>query len=391
MSGFGLGKLFGVEIRIDWSLLIIFGLILFDLGAGVFPHWHPGWSPVLTWTTALAASVLFFASVLAHELAHAVVARAQDIPVNRITLFLFGGMAHMEREPPSAASEFWMAIVGPVTSIAIGVAATLAGVWFAGVGAAPASMDQAEAFFRSLGPVETLLLWLGPINIVLGVFNLLPGFPLDGGRVFRSIVWGATGDLTKATRWASGVGQIMAWAVMGVGVINLFGGSIGQGIWLLLIGWFLNNAARASFEQLLVRQALHEVTVEQLMQRDLVRVSPDLDVERWVHDYLMTGDQQTFPVESGGQLLGLVGFDSVRNVPHSEWSRTSVRDVMTPLADLATLPPGADAENAFGALERLETDQLPVVERGHLLGLLRRSDLLKWIALQAPGPLAPSH
>lgn len=180
--GLGLGSMFGVEIRADWSLLIIFALILFNLGAGVFPSWHPDWSLALCWGLAFAAATLFFASVLAHELSHAVVGRAQGISIRRITLFLFGGAAHLESEPPSPKAEFLMAIVGPVMSLVIGFGATALGVAMAGQGVWPTTaVEQPTQVFSDLAPVPTLLLWLGPINVLLAVFNVLPGFPLEVG------------------------------------------------------------------------------------------------------------------------------------------------------------------------------------------------------------------
>ena len=386
-GGFGVGRLLGVQIEIDWSLLIIFALILFDLGAGVFPTWHPEWSPLLSWSVALGAAVLFFGSVLVHELSHAVVAREQGIPVHRITLFLFGGLAHMEREPPSPKSEFWMAIVGPVTSIVIGLLATLAGTVLAGHGTQPfeaftSNAESVRSAFHSIGPLATLLLWLGPINLLLGVFNVIPGFPLDGGRVFRSILWGITNDLTTATRWASMTGRVFAWVLMALGAMSFFSGAIGQGLWLLLIGWFLNNAARVSYQQLLLRQALEDVPVTRVMQTRLDRVAPDLSLETFVREHLMAGDQQAFPVESGGQLIGLIQLEDLRGVPQAQWSEMTVGQIMTPMAQLHSLPPDAGAEQALAELAEQDGDQLAVYDGRQLLGLVRRRDIVKWLALQ---------
>jgi Zn-dependent protease len=381
-GGFRLGRVFGVDIQVDWSLLIIFALITVNLGAGVFPSWHPEWGLALQWGVALGAAVLFFASVLAHELSHAVVGRAQGIPVHRITLFLFGGMAHMEEEPKSPKAEFLMAAVGPVVSILIGVVATLAGAALAEP-SARAFADAPEAALGSVGPVASLLLWLGPINILLGLFNLVPGFPLDGGRVARSILWWATGDLVKATRWASASGRVFAWILMGWGVLNLFSGAFVGGLWLLLIGWFLNNAARFSYEQLLVRRALEDVPVVRLMFRHPRTVEPGLTVDAFVRDYILGGDQTAYPVVSGGLLEGLVTMDDVRRVPQQDWPHVMVSEVMTSADELVTLRPEADAEDALRELGHHEFGQLPVVDdRNHVLGLVRRRDLMRWVALQ---------
>lgn len=387
-GGLSLGRLFGVEIRLDGSLLIIFALVTFNLGAGLVPRWHPDWSAVATWSLAVGAAVLFFASLLAHELAHAFVARALGVPVNRVTLFLFGGLAHMEREPPSPRAEFLIAAVGPLTSFGLGALALAGGAFLAGptlVAAAGEGPEAAFAAMQGLGPLATILLWVGPVNLVLGVFNLVPGFPLDGGRVLRAILWGVTDDLVKATRWASNAGRAVAWGLMGLGVLNLFGGAFASGLWLMVIGWFLNNAARSSYQQVLVKQALEAVPVARLMRTRLDTVSPDVSIDELVRDHVLTGDQHAFPVEQGGVLQGLVCIHDLRKVPQAQWAHTPVGAVMTPYDTLETLTPKADAEQALEKLARREVEQLPVVDdEAHLLGLVRRQDLVRWLALQEP-------
>jgi Zn-dependent protease len=382
-GGISLGKLFGVELRIDWSLLIIFALIVFELGAAVFPSWHPEWNTALIWTVALAAAVLFFASILVHELSHALVAKAQGIPVRRITLFLFGGLTQLEAEPSSPKAEFWMAVVGPVVSAVIGLAATWIGVALVG---APlqAAVDAGDPLaiqtaFADAGPFATLLLWLGPINLLLGIFNIIPGFPLDGGRVLRSIIWGITGDLRKATRWASFVGQVFAWTLMTFGVLNFFAGAWTSGLWLLLIGWFLNNAARVSYQQLLVRQALEHVPVSKVMRSSFATIRPDLSVEEFMRDHALASEQRVFPIVVDGYLLGTVSIEQVRQVSTDEWPTATVEQIMIPRAQLPTLPPDAGAEQALLELARSDVDQLVILEGRKLLGLVRREDLLRWL------------
>jgi len=385
-SGVSLGRIFGVQLQLDWSLLIIFALLTMSLGTAVFPAWHPDWSALLSWGVAAGAAVLFLASVLAHELSHALVARAQGIPVRRITLFVFGGVAHMEREPPSPKSEFLMAIVGPLMSLAIGVAAWLLGTYLAAPALANVeTLEDARRAFTAVGPFATLLLWLGPINVLLGVFNLVPGFPLDGGRVFRSIVWWATNDLVKATRWAAAMGQLCAFALMTLGFWNVLSGGVGNGLWLLLIGWFLNNAAKMSYEQLLMRRALQGVAVRDLMFVHLETVPPQLTIRDLVRDHVMASDQRAFPVQDGQRFLGLVCLEDVRRVPQERWDTTRVEEIMTPLPEVVTVSPDAGAERALDLMTRRDVDQIPVLSlQDRLMGLVRRRDILKWLALRDP-------
>ena len=387
-QGFRLGRLFGIEIAVDWSLTIIFLLVTFSLSAGVFPAWHPDWSATLCWTTGLAAAVLFFVSVLLHELSHAIVGRANGIGFSRITLFVFGGMAHMEGEPPSWRSEFAMAIVGPLTSLALGILfLTVAGLFFDTGRIDP---DDPMGTIRAAGPVATLLLWLGPVNILLGVFNLVPGFPLDGGRVLRAFAWGVTGDMRKATRWASMGGQVFGWILMGSGLamllgftVPVFGRGAVNGLWLAFIGWFLNTAAVASYRDLVTRQSLSRVPVKRLMQTNLVTVRPDLAVQSLVDDYMMGSGQRAFPVVDGDRLMGLLTLGDLNRAERSRWPDTEVREIMTPASELTTTEPDQDASSALVEISQHEFDQLPVVSDGNLAGLLRRRDVLKWLSLHS--------
>lgn len=383
-GGLRLGTIFGIPIRVDWSLLIIFTLITVNLAIGLFPAWHPEWSAALTWGTALAAAVLFFSSVLAHELSHAVVARSRGLRVSSITLFIFGGVAQLEDEPKSPKDELLMAAVGPIVSIAIGLVATLGGYALAGDALARLDPRAPMPVMHAVGPVATLLVWLGPINIMLGLFNLVPGFPLDGGRVARAIAWWATGDLVKATRWAAGAGRAFAWVLIAVGVVQLLGGAF-EGVWLVLIGWFLNNAAQTSYAQLLMRRALDDVPVTRIMYTRVGTLSPDVSVEAFVRDHLLATDQTCWPVASeDGRLLGLATMDDVRRVPQQRWPVMTVADIMTPADELDTVPPTADAEEALRLLTRRDVEQVPVLEGGRVLGFVRRRDLVRWMSLQGP-------
>jgi Zn-dependent protease/CBS domain-containing protein len=311
----------------------------------------------------------------------------KGISVKRITLFIFGGMAHLEREPHFWRAELWMAAVGPVTSVVLGVAFLLLGSVFVEP-TAQFDPEQPQRMLASLGPVPTLLLWLGPINIILGLFNLVPAFPLDGGRVLRAILWGATGNVRLATRWASGLGQLFAWLFIAVGMAMMFGAHVPvfgtgftSGLWLAFIGWFLNNAALMSYRQVLVRESLEDVPVSRVMRSRFHTVNPDINVSQLVDDYLIPSDQRAFPVMEADRFIGLVCLQDIRKIGRGEWPHKRVRDVMAPASSLAQVAPGEDAADAMVALSRNSVNQLPVIEGGRLVGLVRREDILRLLSL----------
>ena len=383
-SGFTLGRVSGIEIGIDWSLAIIFLLILFGLATGWFPRWHPDWSAGLVWISALVAAVLFFASVLAHELSHALVGRRRGIPVSRITLFMFGGLAHMDREPPSAGAEFQMAIIGPITSIVIGLVSLFLVQFFVPPGVEQAGTTDPAALMAQLGPAASVLIWLGFINVVLGIFNMLPGFPLDGGRVLRAGLWKVTGDRQKATLWSSWAGRGFAALLIAYGVFLVVGPGIWGGLWWVLIGWFLYVAARGSYEQLAIHNALEGIPVRRLMRSGLMTVPHDIAVTELVDEYVMASDQHAFPVMRGEQLMGLVSQEDVRRVAREERDRVRVDQIMTPAEALTTLSPDDAASAALDAIAGRGFGHVPVLEHGRLAGMVRREDILKWLALNGP-------
>jgi Zn-dependent protease/CBS domain-containing protein len=390
--GFRVGRIAGVEVRLDWSLLIVFWLIVMSLGGGLFPARHPDWSPMLIWGMAGFAAVLFLASVLAHELSHALVGRAQGIEVVGITLFIFGGMAHMRGEPRSPRAELLMAGVGPVTSLVIGFVATLWGSYLV----APGALDPAEPLraFQAASPLATVLLWLGPLNIMLGVFNLIPGFPLDGGRVLRAALWATTRDYSKATRWAAGIGQAVGLLFILAGVAMMLGGRVPflgrglvSGLWIAFIGWFLKSAAASSYSQVMVSDLLDDVPVSRLMKRQPITVDAGVSVAEFVDGTLMATAERAFPVVDGAdrdRLLGIVTMEDVRKVPRDVWSTTRVSDIMTNAPEVAVALPSEPASVALQKLASRNIEQLPVVDGGRLVGLLRRLDIMRWLELQQP-------
>ena len=389
-GGWSLGRPFGVQIVADYSLLLIFGLITVSLATGVLPRWHPGWEGWLRWMVALAAGIAFIASIALHELSHALVAIAHGMKVRGIRLFMLGGVAQIEQEPPSAKVEFRMAIVGPLASLVI----ALASAWLGGALAsmrAEALTGNPELYLASAGPLATVLLWLAPLNFALAIFNLIPGFPLDGGRVLRAALWAITDDLYKATRIAARVGQGFALLLISLGVFMLFGfvvpalgGGAVNGLWLCLIGWFLHSAAARSYEQILLRQALDDVPLREVMRSRVDTVSPETSVAVFVREYVMNSDDTAFPVVTDGAVVGLIQLTNVRSVPRDRWDETAVRDIMVPARELHLMAP---QDHAIDALKHLvEHDPIPVVDHGKLVGVARRDDIIKWMALNASHP-----
>lgn len=392
-KGIRIAKLFGIKIRIDWSWLLILLLVVWNLSSA-FSQVHPDWSLAFTITMGVIAALMFFLSVLLHELAHSLVAKSQGIPVNSITLFLFGGVSNIRDEPKSPGNEFWMAILGPITSLVIGFGLLL----ISGIGLNPQNLQQIQPmkFLGQLSAVRTLTIWLGTINVMLGIFNLIPGYPLDGGRVLRSIFWAISKNLRQATRWASYIGQAIAWALIVSGIAMVFGVRIpvlGQGLinglWLIFIGWFLNNAASRGYQQLVVRDVLEDVPVRRMTKRNPPTVSPNISVDTLVEDYIMQHDDHAFPVLEDGRLVGIVCLDDVRKVPGSERSTKTVSEIMTPRDELITVNTEDDASDALRTISTHSIRQLVVLENDQFFGLVRRRDIVRFLQLQSDAFNAP--
>jgi Zn-dependent protease len=387
-GGIELGRILGIRIRLDWSLIFIFLLVAFDLGAGVFPHWHPDWGPVLCWSAALAAAVLFFVSILLHELSHSLVAKAFGIPVSSITLFLFGGISSIEHDPNSPSEEALMAGVGPLMSIALGIVFT-ALAWL--VSALPAGVAaNPELAMHQMSPLSTLLAWLGPINILVGLFNLIPAFPLDGGRVFRATLWAITRSLRTATRWASRAGQAFAWLLIVTGVAMAFGftapllgGGLVGGLWLAFIGWFLNTAAVTSYRQVVIRGLLQDVPVTRLMRPLPATIDPGSRIQVLVDDYLLSSDEREFVVATPERIVGLVRSSDVRKVPRGAWQAEPVSAIMTAYDALPKAISSWDSFQALQELGRTNVDEMLVANGKRVLGVIRRRDIARWLELEA--------
>lgn len=361
-----LGRFFGIPVGINWSWLIVFGLITWTLAETVFPSQNPGLEGGTYWGMAVVASALFFLSLLLHELGHALQARRDGVEIEGITLWLFGGVAKFTGRIPSAGAEFRIAIAGPLVSLLLGLAFTA----FAVLADFPTEIDGVAA-------------WLGYINLVLLAFNLLPAFPLDGGRVLRSLLWARKGDLERATGTAAGIGRTIAFALIGLGVALLVVGNVVGGIWMAFIGWFLLQAGGAEARQVTLAERLEGVLVRDLMTASPVTVPADLALGDFVDRVVWSERFTTYPVVQDGSPVGLLPFRRVAEVPRSEWDTRTVGSSMVPLAEVPLLDPEQPVADALPLLGRSDLGRALVLEHGRLVGLLSVSDVTRALELGA--------
>jgi Zn-dependent protease/predicted transcriptional regulator len=357
------GRVAGIEVRVDSSWAVIALLITYSMYrrlSTLYPELSGGGAVGL----AIVSAVLFFGSVLVHELAHALVAQARGIRVQDITLFLFGGATRARVESRGPGDEFLIALVGPLTS---GLLAGLLGI-VAGLGREVLS-----------GPLAGTFGYLAWTNLLLAVFNLVPGFPLDGGRLLRSAIWKATGSLARATRIASAAGQGVGWLLVAAGVAWLLAGDLAGGIWFAFIGWFLVQAARSSYQDLQLQQLLRGVEAEEVMAGDLRRIPPERSLQDAVDDYFMRYDHGAFPVEERGRTIGLLTMRGVRRVPREQWPNRRVRDHMVPLGDQVVVAPDARMDGVLGKLQDGEAGRVLVAQDGEVVGIITASDLTRWL------------
>jgi len=358
-----LGKIFGIQIRIDYSWFIIFLLITWSLASHYFPHYYPGWRPLTYWIVGLMTCLVFFASVLAHELSHSLVSRAHGITVRDITLFIFGGAAQITSEPERPGKEFLMAFAGPLVSIVIALLFRFVVLLMA----SPAH------------PLSALAYWLSRINLILAMFNLIPGFPLDGGRLLRAVVWKISGNFKKATRIASVAGQFVAFLLIFFGMFMFFTARFLNGIWFVFIGWFLNNAAERSYRLVALKDTMRGVTVEEAMVKECYGVSGDITLEQLIYEHIIRGAYRCLPVIEEGRVVGLVTMHQVKEIPRPAWNTTTVREVMIPLDKTKAVKPSDPLFSVFETMTREDISQLPVVRDGELVGIIGRDSILSFI------------
>jgi len=359
-----IGRIFGITVQVHHTWFIALWAVAFSLARGVFPERLPGLPGSTYWTMGIVGAVFLFGSVLVHEFGHALVARRFRIPTRSITLFLFGGVAQIAREPERPAHEFWVAIAGPVTSLGVGAL-----FW----ALAPRGADV---------PATALMGYLAWANLLLAIFNLIPAFPLDGGRVLRAVLWSVYG-YERATAVVTTLGQLTAAAFIVLGVVGIFTGQVLNGLWLILIGWFLEQAASASYQQALLRRALRGMRVGDIMTR-YVRVLPaHLTLEDAVHDYFLLHKHGGYPVVYGDRLVGILTLQDLRRIPRERWKEAQVREAMTPIAEAKVVRPGLSAYEALARMLQEGVGRLLVVdEDGELMGLVTRSDLMHLIRVR---------
>ncbi|RIK40780.1 MAG: peptidase [Chloroflexi bacterium] len=358
-----LGRIRGIELGIHYSWFIVFAIFTAILATQQFPDMYSDWSDAQYWSIAVAAVVLLFGSVIVHEFAHATVAQRKHIPVESIVLFIFGGVATISREPAKPGDEFKIAIAGPIASVLLSI--LFAGLW--------------AAFGSTSEQLAALLGYLAFINLALAVFNLIPGFPLDGGRVLRALIWKATGNMRRATGVVSAIGVGIGTLFFVFGIIAILNGALGNGLWSIALGWFLQNAASQGYASVVQRELTSGVVVRDLMDRHPVTVEPGVTIADLIDNYILKQNVRGVPVVADGWVLGLVSLTDVKDVPAEQRSNRVVREVMTPRDKLQVFRPTTTLEDALDTIGRRGLNQVPVLDGDTLVGIVTRGDIMRYL------------
>jgi Zn-dependent protease/CBS domain-containing protein len=367
-KGITLVKLFGFEVKIDFSWLILGLLIAWTLARGIFPSSYKGLAASTYWTMGIASALGLLVSIVFHELWHSLVARRFGLPMKGITLFIFGGVAEMTEEPPHPRAEFFMAVAGPLSSIFFGL--LLLGLGYVG---------GSSGWSR---PIIGVINYLGFLNLILAGFNLVPAFPLDGGRVLRAVLWGWKDNIRWATRIASQIGSGFGLVLILIGVLEFVFGNVIGGVWMFLIGMFLRGASQSAYKQLLIRRALEGESVRKFMKEEPVSVSPKVSLQELVEDYIFKYHFKMYPVVEEGRLLGCVTLKQVKEVPKEEWASRRVGDLALQCTQENTISPDEDAMKALALMSRVNASRLMVVEREKLVGVIALKDMMKLLSLK---------
>jgi Zn-dependent protease/CBS domain-containing protein len=392
-----IGRLFGIDFKIDSSWVFIAALVIWSLSS-LFAAWHPEWALPTRLVVSTLAMVAFFGSVVLHELAHSMMSRFYGIPVRDITLHMFGGVSSIEREPPTPGAEFVIAIVGPIASVLLGIGMLFVAAMFTGFTLEGEPFASAAEAVSHMGPLSTLLVWLGPVNIMVGLFNMVPGFPLDGGRVLRSILWSITKSLPRATELAASVGQLVGWALLITGVfmalgyrVPFFGTGFGPGLWLGLIGLFLRNAAVQHRVGVAAQSALGGLHVADVMRADGPWMNASMPLHAVVNEYFARHDETAYPVFDGPSFVGLLSLENIRKVPAAEWDRSTAADRMTPLAELKIATRDDDLFETLRQMGTRGVHELAVMSEGRLVGILFEKDIFRRLELRSRSVHVPAR
>ncbi|MGO9417215.1 MAG: site-2 protease family protein [Syntrophobacteraceae bacterium] len=357
------GRILGIPIGLDYSWFLIFALLTWTMAVGYYPSEFKNWPAAQYWIMGGVTAIMLFVSVLLHELGHSVVAMHYKIPVRSITLFIFGGVSLIGAEPPGAAAGFWISIAGPVVSFALA-----------------AFFSLTQPFFAGITPLLALFQYLAYINIALGLFNLIPGFPLDGGGVFRAIVWGVTRNMRRATLIAANAGRFISYFFIIFGVWQMFGGNFVNGLWIAFIGWFLENAAMGQVRQLALQDILAGHKVSQAMNRQYATLPADTTLQHLVDDHILGGGRRSFVVKRGNDVIGLLTLHQIKDIPRSEWPEMTAAKAMIPIEQTKRVRPDEELWAAMEEMDRDGVNQLPAMTDGQIQGMLSREDIFSYLS-----------
>ncbi len=360
--GISLGRILGIPLGVDYSWFLAFILITWTLAVSYYPGEFDNWPVAEYWLVAAATAIMLFVSVLLHELGHSVIAIRYKIPVRRITLFVFGGVAQIGAEPPSARAEFWIALAGPAVSLVLAV-----------------TFGLLQGVLTGIAPLLALAKYLAYINGMLVIFNLIPGFPLDGGRVFRAIVWGITHSLSRATLIAATVGRAIAFLLILLGVWQMFTGNFGNGLWIAFIGWFLENAASAQVNRQVARDLMDDHQVSEAMSPGYTAISPETTLQQLVDEHILGAGRRCLMVVPDDETIGLLTMHNIKGTPRAAWSTTTAAQTMIPINEVKRVRPDTELEAAMAEMDRDGVNQLPVMVDGKCLGMLSRGDLVDFM------------
>jgi Zn-dependent protease/CBS domain-containing protein len=364
-----IGKVRGIQIEVNTSWLVIFGLVTFMLATNFFPQNYPDWHPLMRWLLGSMIALLLFVSVLLHELSHSLVSISLGIQVKKISLFIFGGVAQMEKEPDAPGQELRIAVAGPAMSVFLFVLLTLLTAIFANFGASEL--------------VIVPLTYVAQVNLILAVFNMVPAFPMDGGRVLRALIWRFSGNLQNATKIASSMGGMFGYFLIFTGIFWIVTGNVINGIWFAFIGWYINQASQASYQQTVMSNLFDEIRVSEFMTDKVIVVDDQLSVQELVDSYFYHYKITSFPVKRDGEVIGIVNLERVKSVPRDEWRQTTVGGITTALEDNLVVSPDDTVSTAMTRIFSNSIGRVLVMEQAALIGIVSRTDILNYLRIHS--------